>query len=182
MIFGIFSISCLFGFYLTTPYHCNECFWELLLRMDSCWRAQHDPDPEVRLFLTIWNSQKELYLGPARVHTMGQEHKWPISHVKGASPTNEIIHAQRSRDGKEVVGCPTRWSLLLTFGFLWWSSSWWWQPHIAGCKLFWPLSRSGMTVLGQFFCKMYFKYVSRGWKKLVHSFCVLRPQKRHFFS
>ena len=45
---------------------------------------------------------KELYLGQARVHTMGQEHKWPISHVKGASPTNEIIHAQRWRDGKEA--------------------------------------------------------------------------------
>ena len=35
-----------------------------------------------------------------------------------------------------VVNCPTRWSLLFIFGFLWWSSSWWWRPHIGGGKKF----------------------------------------------
>ena len=53
---------------------------------------------------------------------------------------------------KTLVSCPTRWFLLSTFGYLWWSSSWWWQPHIARCKLFCPLWRAGMTVLRQFFC------------------------------
>ena len=56
---------------------------------------------------------------------------------------------------KTLVSCPTRWFLLSTFGYLWWSSSWWWQPYIAGCKLFWPLLRAGMTNSDHFFCKMY---------------------------
>ena len=55
--------------------------------------------------------------------------------------------------------------MLIIFGFLWWSSSWQWQPHIAGCKFCWPLLRTGLTVLVQFFCKMYFLYVSRSRKK-----------------
>ena len=55
-----------------------------------------------------------------------------------------------------VVNCPTRWSL---------SSSWRWQPQIGLCRLLRPLLRAGMTVLTQFFCKMYFLYVSRGRKK-----------------
>ena len=85
-------------------------------------------------------------------------------------------------DGNDVVSCPTRWSLLLAFGFLYWSSSWWWQPHIAGCKFFWPLLRAGMTVFDQFFCKMYFLYVSRSRKKILAVFWgVLPPQKRRFF-
>ena len=34
-----------------------------------------------------------------------------------------------------LVNCPTRWSLSLIFGFLWWSSRWRWQPPIGGCRL-----------------------------------------------
>ena len=71
---------------------------------------------------------------------------------------------------------------VLLFGFLWWSSSWWWWPHIAGCKMFVSLLRAGLTVLVQFFCKMYFLWVSWGCKKnLVHSFLVLPPQMAVFF-
>ena len=84
---------------------------------------------------------------------------------------------------KTLVSCPTRWFLLLTFGFLWWSSSWWWQPHIAGCKLFWPLLRAGMTNSDHSFCKMYFKYVSLGCQKnLVHSFMCFTSPKDNFFQ
>ena len=36
---------------------------------------------------------------------------------------------------------------VLMFGFLWWSSSWWWRPHIAACKLCWSLLRPGEVVL-----------------------------------
>ena len=83
---------------------------------------------------------------------------------------------------ESLVRCPTKWSLLLAFGFLYWSSSWWWQPHIAGCKFFWPLLRARMTVFDQFFCKMYFLYVSRSRKKILAVFWgVLPPQKRRFF-
>ena len=68
------------------------------------------------------------------------------------------------------------------FGFLWWSSSWWWWPHIAGCKMFVSLLRAGLTVLVQFFCKMYFLWVSWGCKKnLVQFFLVLPPQMAVFF-
>ena len=81
-----------------------------------------------------------------------------------------------------VVNCPTRWSLLFVFGLLCWSSSWRWQPHIGTCRLFWPLLRAGMAVLTQFFCKMYFLYVSRSQKKnLGNFFLVLPPEKAVFF-
>ena len=85
--------------------------------------------------------------------------------------------------GVFIVSCPTRWSLLLAFGFLYWSSSWWWQPHIAGCKLFRPLLRAGISVFDHFFCKMYFLYVSRSRNFFWAVFGgVLPPQKRCFFS
>ena len=69
-----------------------------------------------------------------------------------------------------LVNCPTRWSLLLIFGFLFWSSSWRWQPHIGVCRLLWSLLRAGMVVLTHFFCKVYFSYVSRSCKKKLDSF------------
>ena len=51
------------------------------------------------------------------------------------------------------------------------------------CKLCWPLLRAGMAVLDQFFCKMYFLYVSRSrQKKLVDFFGVLPPQKGIFLD
>ena len=82
-----------------------------------------------------------------------------------------------------LVNCPTRWSLLFIFGFLWWSSSWWWWPHIGGGKKFRPLLRAGLTVLVQFFCKMYILWVSRSRKKILADFFwVLPPQKRRFFQ
>ena len=74
-----------------------------------------------------------------------------------------------------VVNCPTRWSLSLLFGFLWWSSSWRWQPHIGWCRLLWPLPRAGMAVLTHFFCKMYFLYVSWGHKTFLTGFWGVLP-------
>ena len=85
--------------------------------------------------------------------------------------------------GIRVVNCPTRWSLLFIFGFLCWSSSWWWWPHIGGGKKFRPLLRAGLTVLVQFFCKMYILWVSWSRKKnLADFFLVLPPQTRRFFQ
>ena len=82
-----------------------------------------------------------------------------------------------------LVNCPTRWSLLFIFGFLCWSSSWWWWPHIGGGKKFRPLLRAGLTVLVQFFCKMYILWVSWSRKKnLADFFWVLPPQTRRFFQ
>ena len=82
-----------------------------------------------------------------------------------------------------LVNCPTRWSLLFIFGFLYWSSSWRWQPHIGVCRLLWPLLRAGMAVLTQFFCKMYFLYVSQSRKKNVSNFfLVLPPETAVFFG
>ena len=82
-----------------------------------------------------------------------------------------------------LVNCPTRWSLLFIFGFLCWSSSWWWWPHIGGGKKFRPLLRAGLTVLVQFFCKMYILWVSWSRKKILADFFwVLPPQKRRFFQ
>ena len=76
-----------------------------------------------------------------------------------------------------VVSYPSRWSLLCLFGFLYWSSSWQWLPHISGCKNFGPLLRAGITVFAHFFCKMYFLYVSRSHKKiLVHFLRVFPPE------
>ena len=92
-----------------------------------------------------------------------------------------FLGGEFSTYGLKVVSCPTRWSLLLAVGFLYWSSSWWWQPHIAGCKLFRPLLRAGISVFDHFFCKMYFLYVSGSCKKnLADFFWVLPPQKSTF--
>ena len=74
-----------------------------------------------------------------------------------------------------IVNCPTRWSLSLLFGFLWWSSSWRWQPHIGWCRLLWPLPRAGMAFLTHFFCKMYFLYVSWGHKTFLTGFWGVLP-------
>ena len=52
-------------------------------------------------------------------------------------------------------------SLVLLFGFLCRSSSWWPWPHIGGGRLFWPLLRPQMALLGHFFCKIYFLWVWR---------------------
>ena len=90
---------------------------------------------------------------------------------------------QTGADPPSLVNCPTRWSLLFIFGFLCWSSSWWWRPHIDWCKLLGPLLRAGMAVLDQFFCKMYFLYVSRSRQKnLGNFFWVLPLQRRRFFQ
>ena len=77
-----------------------------------------------------------------------------------------------------LVNCPTRWSLSLLFGFLWWSSSWRWQPHIGWCRLLWPLPRTGMAVLTHFFCKRYFLYVSRGHKTFLTGFWGFLPSQK----
>ena len=74
-----------------------------------------------------------------------------------------------------LVNCPTKWSLSLLFGFLWWSSSWRWQPHIGWCRLLWPLPRAGMAFLTHFFCKMYFLYVSWGHKTFLTGFWGVLP-------
>ena len=70
---------------------------------------------------------------------------------------------------------------VLSFGYLYWSSSWQWQAHIRGCKLFRPLPRAEMGDFGPFFCKMYFLWVWWSPKKnLVQIFWVLPPQNRLF--
>ena len=84
--------------------------------------------------------------------------------------------------GSHLVNCPTIWSLLFIFGFLCWSSSWRWQPHIGVCRLLWPLLRAGMAVLTQFFCKMYFLCVSQSRKKSWATFFWFYPLKELFFS
>ena len=70
---------------------------------------------------------------------------------------------------------------VLLFGFLWWSSSWWWWPHIAGCKMFVSLLRAGLTDLVQFFCKMYFVWVSWSHEKNLVQFFWFYPPKWQFF-
>ena len=55
-------------------------------------------------------------------------------------PSNEIKDGQIWEFVPTGVGnCPARWSLLLIIGFLFWSSSWRWQPHIGVCRLLWSL-------------------------------------------
>ena len=83
------------------------------------------------------------------------------------------------RAGHRVVNCPTRWSLFFIFVFLCWSSSWRLVPHIEGGRLLWPPLKAGMTVLTQFFCKMY----SRGRKNFFGEILGVLPlQKQLFFS
>ena len=83
----------------------------------------------------------------------------------------------KKKFGGPLVSYPSRWSLLCLFGFLYWSSSWQWLPHIGGCKNFGSLLRAGITVFAHFFCKMYFLYVSRSHKKnLVHFLRVFPPE------
>ena len=86
-----------------------------------------------------------------------------------------------SEAGSSIVNCPTRWPLLLLIGYLCWSSSWRWQPHIRGCRLLYPLPRAGMRFLTQFFCKMYFLYILSCRKsKKQHFFAIFNPQKMYF--
>ena len=59
--------------------------------------------------------------------------------------------------------------------------SWRLGPHIEGGRLLWPLLKAGMTVLTQFFCKMYFLYVSRGRKKTGSILGGFTPLKKLFF-
>ena len=78
----------------------------------------------------------------------------------------------------ELVGRPTRWSLL----FLFWPSSWCLRPHIGVSFSVWPLLRAGMVVLDQFFSKMYFLYIWRSPpKNLTEFWGVLAPQNKVYF-
>ena len=81
-----------------------------------------------------------------------------------------------------IVSYPSRWSLLFIFGFMWWSSSWQWLPHIAGGKMFTSLLRAGLTVLVQFFCKMYILWVSWSRNFFWQTFFEFYPPKRDVFS
>ena len=98
-----------------------------------------------------------------------------------AQKTPDIGPKNRLRIWGGLVNCPTRWSLLFIFGFLYWSSSWRWQPHIGVCRLLWPLLRAGMVLLAQFFCKMYFVYASRSRKKNLTTFFLVWPPKTAAF-
>ena len=80
-----------------------------------------------------------------------------------------------------LVNCPTRWSLLFIFGFLYWSSSWRLGPHIGVCRLLWPLLRAGMAVLTHFFLQN-FLYVSRSQKKIWATFFWFYPPETAVFS
>ena len=105
--------------------------------------------------------------------------------VAQVTHTHQWFDRQNYRRKKSFLGHPidhpTRWSLLFIFGFLCWSSSWWWRPHIDCCKLLGPLLRAGMAVLDQFFCKMYFLYVSQSRQKNLGNFFWFYPLKRLFF-
>ena len=83
---------------------------------------------------------------------------------------------------ESLVRCPTKWSLLLAFRFLWRSSSWWWQPHIAGCKLLWPLLRAGMTVFGQIFAKCILNMYHKAAKTFGPLFLCFTSPKETFFQ
>ena len=70
---------------------------------------------------------------------------------------------------------------VLSFGYLYWSSSWRWQAHIRGCKLLRPLPRAEMGDFGPVFRKMYFLWVWWSPKKvLVQIFWVLPPKTGYF--
>ena len=45
----------------------------------------------------------------------------------------KIYKTEISYFAVHLVNCPTRWSLLLIFGFPRWSSSWWLGPHVGVC-------------------------------------------------
>ena len=84
--------------------------------------------------------------------------------------------------GLFLVNCPTRWSLLFVFGFLYWSSSWRLGPHIGVCRLLWPLLRAGMAVLTHFFLQNVFSiYKTRAQKKFGNPVGGFTPPKKGFF-
>ena len=70
---------------------------------------------------------------------------------------------------------------VLSFEYLYWSSSWQWQAHIRGCKLLRPLPRAEMSDFGPVFRKMYFLWVWWSPQKiLVQIFWVLPPKTGYF--
>ena len=117
------------------------------------------------------------------LHWLTEWPGWKVNLIELITKVDSILAPHLlPRASGNLVNCPTRWSLLFIFGFLCWSSSWWWWPHIGGGKKFRPLLRAGLTVLVQFFCKMYILWVSRSRKIfLADFFWVLPPQTRRFF-
>ena len=107
---------------------------------------------------------------------------WVVINVSYHSVGVNKLLINEKEGCKKVVNRPTRWSLLFIFGFLYWSSSWRWQPHIGVCRLLWPLLRAGMAVLTQFFCKMYFLYVSWSRRKNLGNFFLVLPRNSSFFG
>ena len=67
---------------------------------------------------------------------------------------------------------------VLSFGYLYWSSSRRWQAHIRGCKLLRPLLRAEMGDFGSIFREIYFLWVwwTSTQKNLVQIFRVLPPK------
>ena len=90
---------------------------------------------------------------------------------------SSAIWVLNRRGGWVVVSYPTRWSLLFVFGFLWWSSSWQWQPHIVRGKMLTPLLRAGLTVFGHFFLQnVFFMGITKPQKKFGGLFLSFSPK------
>ena len=75
-----------------------------------------------------------------------------------------------------LVSYPTRWSLLFVFGFLWWSSSWQWQPHIVRGKMLMSLLRARLAVFGHFFAKCIFYGYDEATEKIWQTFLSFFPK------
>ena len=72
---------------------------------------------------------------------------------------------------------------VLSFGYLYWSSSWQWQAHIRGCKLFRPLPRAEMGDFGPFFlAKCIFYEYDGAPKKIWSKFFGFYPPKTGYFA
>ena len=83
---------------------------------------------------------------------------------------------------RPLVNCPTRWSLLFIFGFLYWSSSWRLGPQMGVCRLLWSLLRAEMAVLTHFFLQNVFSiYKTRAQKKFDNILGGFTPPKKGFF-
>ena len=111
-------------------------------------------------------------------NTKTQIYKYTNTQIQIHKYTNTEYYEVPER----LVNCPTRWSLLFVFGFLYWSSSWRLGPHIGVCRLLWPLLRAGMAVLTHFFLQNVFSiYKTRAQKKFGNPVGGFTPPKKGFF-
>ena len=162
----------LFAFYFHDK---GLCKVQRGFKIDFCLNVQQCPVEWSRL-LWLTDREKSLRLSQSMRQTPEVQKAVDVANISVLFLTSWCLVLAHT-----LVNCPTRWSLLLIFGFLYWSwSCWQWQPHIGVCRLLWSLLRAGKAVfLAK--CIFYIFFLLKTMERH-HFLQFLTPQKHHFFK